>query len=288
MRDPVSRRSFLLASAGLVIGAACGGGGNDNAGDDDSIKVDKPTEDNLPKDLSLVVASYVHVAGIDERVTVALLQGSGPYKTTEPVELSIDGQPVQSKMYNEGISLPYFLTRHRFDKPGVHDIKAKVGGRTLSTVVQVADPASVKVPYPGKPLIRTSTPTVANPQGVNPLCTLQPACPLHDVSLDAALDEKKPLALLFATPALCQSQLCGPVLQNLLALRDEFSGKVRMLHAEIFTNLQGQTVTPAVTAYALESEPFLFLAGADGIVRDRLDNAYDKAEVREALTRLVA
>jgi hypothetical protein len=71
-------------------------------------------------------------------------------------------------------------------------------------------------------------------------------------------------------------------------MRDEFGAKVRMVHAEIFTDLSGKTLTPAVKAFSLDSEPFLFLAGADGIVRDRLDNAYDKVELREALTRLVA
>lgn len=286
MRNPVSRRSFLLASAGLVVGAACGGNGKDGP-----IAVDKPTTTaagSVPRDLSLVVASYVHVAGIDERVTVALIRESGPFKADGPVPITIDGAPVEAKMHQEGIALPYFLLRHRFDKPGVHDIKATVGGRELSAAVTVVDPAAAKVPYPGKPLIKVPTPTVVENRGVSPICTMRPTCPLHDVSLDAALDEKKPLAVLFATPALCQSQLCGPVLENLLAVRDEFSGKVRMLHVEIFTDLQGQTSSPAVKAYGLESEPFLFLAGADGVVRDRLDNAYDRTEVREALTRLTA
>jgi hypothetical protein len=82
--------------------------------------------------------------------------------------------------------------------------------------------------------------------------------------------------------------LCGPVLGNLLAARDEFGAKVRMLHVEIYTDLSGKTIAPAVEAYGLESEPFLFLAGADGMVRERLDNAYDKAEVRDALARLTA
>jgi hypothetical protein len=242
----------------------------------------------LPRDLSLVVASYVHVTGIDQRLTVALIQGSGPFKTDAPVSLAIDGQPVEAVKHTEGISLPYFLMRHRFDNAGVHNIEATVSGKTLKTVVEVGDAAAAKVPVPGKPLIRTATPTALSPMGVNPVCTAQPACPLHDVSLDAALNEKRPVALLFATPALCQSALCGPVLQNLLAMREEFGTKVRMLHAEIYTDLQGKTLTPAVQAYHLESEPFLFLAGADGVVRDRLDNAYDRVEVRQALSRLVA
>jgi hypothetical protein len=43
-----------------------------------------------------------------------------------------------------------------------------------------------------------------------------------------------------------------------------------------------------VQAFHLDQEPFLFLAGADGVVRDRLDNAVDTAEMRAALTQLVS
>jgi hypothetical protein len=280
VRHPVSRRSFLLASAGLAV-AACG-----KKKPDIDVTSDTTT---APKDVSLVVASYVHVAGIDERVTVALINANaGPVKADGPVAISIDGKPVEAVLHSEGISLPYYLIRHRFDAPGIHNIVAKAGKQTFTTPIEVGDAAAAKIPIPGKPLIRTATPTVADGRGVNPICTRQPACPLHDVSLDAALDENRPIAVLFATPALCQSQLCGPVLDNLLAARDEFGGKVRMLHSEIYVDLQGKTLTPAVEAYHLESEPFLFLAGADGVVRERLDNAYDKAEVRSALSKLVA
>jgi hypothetical protein len=279
--NPVSRRSFLLAGAGLVAAAACG---KSKPGE---VQVDK-NDPGLPVDLSLVVASYIHVAGMDQRVTVALIQGSGPFKATGPVPITIDGRPVDAVLHSDGISLPYYLIRHRFEQPGVHAIEAVVQGKKLNTPIEVAEASASKVPLPGQPLIRVPTPTVADGRGVSPICTRQPACPLHDVSLDAALDEKKPIALLFATPALCQSALCGPVLDSLLVMRDEFGSKVRMVHVEIYTDLQGKTTAPAVKAYNLDSEPFLFLAGADGVVRDRLDNAYDKTELREALGRLVA
>jgi hypothetical protein len=163
-----------------------------------------------------------------------------------------------------------------------------VGGKTLTAPLQVVDPSAVQVPVPGRPMVRVATPTVADGRGVNPVCTRQPACPLHDVSLDAALDEHRPLAVLFSTPALCQSRLCGPVLDRLLEQRDAFGSKVRFLHVEIYTDLGGKTLVPAVEAYHLEGEPFLFLAGADGVVRERLDNAYDRGELRGALDRLVA
>lgn len=262
----------------MAVATACGRGRSE-------VEVRRPPPGD--RALSLVVASYVHVTGIDQRVTVALFRGDRPFKPTAPVQVTVDGRPVPAEVHDEGIELPYLLLRHRFDRPGPATVRATYEGAAATAALEVEDPAAAAVPFPGRPMISVATPTVADHRGVEPICTREPPCPLHDVSLDAALGERRPLALLFATPALCQSRLCGPVLDHLLAEQATFSGRIRFLHSEIYTDRSGRTLTPAVQAYHLESEPFLFLAGPDGAVRDRLDNAYDRAEVRYALARLV-
>lgn len=277
----LSRREFLLAGAGLAVAAACGG--------DDDVEVRREDRASQPGP-ALVVASFVHVAGIDERVTLAFLnaEATGPVRPDRPVRVSIDGQPVAAELHDDGIDLPYLLVRHRFATPGHATVRASYGGSSFTAALQVLDPGEVQMPFPGRPMISTATPTVAEPLGVDPICTRQPACPLHDVSLDAALAEGRALAVLFATPALCESRLCGPVLDNLLAERDAFADRVRFIHVEIFKTLsRGAPLVDAVNAYHLRGEPVLFLAGADGVVRERLDNAYDRREIGDALARLV-
>ncbi|HEX2039631.1 MAG TPA: hypothetical protein VHF47_07860 [Acidimicrobiales bacterium] len=282
------RRSFLLASAGLVAAAACNRPGSDRP------DIEVESEDSGPSDVALVTASYVHVTGLDERLTLALVRDNGPEVLREPLDVTItdpDGKKlgtVRGELHADGIPLPYLLVRRRFDRTGVYEAAVRYNGRTLETTFTVEDPARVQVPVPGRPLIATPTPTVADGRGVSPICTRDPVCPLHDVSLDAALAERRPMAVLFSTPALCKSQLCGPVLENLLSQHAAFGSRVRFLHVEIYTDTSGKTTAPAVQAYHLESEPFLFLAGADGVVRERLDNAFDRAEAKAALERLVA
>src|SRR3546814_12918171 len=78
---------------------------------------------------------------------------------------------------------------------------------------QVADLSVVK---PGDAIPAVATPTPTDARGVNPICTAEPACPLHDVSLADALGEGRPIALLVATPAFCQIAICRPVLALLL------------------------------------------------------------------------
>ena len=292
--SPLSRREFLLAGAGLaglaVVGA-CGGGDDD---ENVTARVSEPSGDGTSTTaaagFSLVVASFTHVVGIDERLTVALLtsQRSGPLTLDGPVELEIDGQPVESSVHSDGTPLPYLLARHRFTKAGPAMVAATYKGATGEAAVAVSDPSEVKVPYPGKAMISVPSPTAAATLGVDPICTANAMCPLHDISLDAALAEKRPMAVLFSTPARCQSRLCGPVLDTLLSQRDAFADRVRFLHVEIFKARSGNELSPTVSSYSLAAEPVLFLAGADGVVRERIDNAFDRVEARAALARLVA
>jgi hypothetical protein len=288
----MNRREFLLASAGLALVAACGGGDED---DGTVARVSTPDgETEAGKALNVVAVSYLHVAGIDQRLALGILndQGTGPMALEGAVEVTIGGKPVEAAVHSgNGTPIPYLLVRHRFDAPGPTMAKVTLEGRSGEAAIDVKDPGGLQLPIPGRPMIVTPSPTPANTLGVDPICTRKPACPLHDTSLDAALAEKRPLAVLFSTPALCQSQFCGPVLDNLLSQQAEFGDRVRFLHVEIYADLSGkQNLAPTVKAYHLQEagEPILFLAGADGVVRERIDNAFDRVEAKAALEQLVA
>ena len=282
----MNRREFLVAGAGLAFLAACG---SDGDGDDVVARVTDSSGTTPSRSLNLVVATYYHVAGIDERVTAAIInaEGTGPVPLDDSVELSIDGQPLEVTIHQDGTPLPYMLAHHRFAGPGTPMLRATFKGATGEAALQVVDAGALKVPSPGQPMLVTPSPTAADTLGVDPICTADPICPLHEVSLDTALAEKRPLAVLFSTPARCESRFCGPVLDTLISQRAAFIDQVRFLHVEIFKTRTGNDLAPTVAAYGVDKEPVLFLAGADGIVRERLDNAYDRVEAKAALERLV-
>ena len=76
----------------------------------------------------------------------------------------------------------------------------------------------------------------------------------------------KPVAVLFATPARCQSQYCGPVLDSLLPLVGDYQDRVDIVHVDIYKDLRTNETSPTVTAWNLPSEPWLF--GVDATGRD--------------------
>lgn len=279
----ISRRTFLGATAALAVASACGGGGRQAAS----------TTTTAPQPLNLVVGSFQVLAGSEQRVAFGVLNGQRPVPDKTEVEVSFAavGEPAgefsPATRRDDGIEeRPLYVAHHTFAAPGMYTATARVGRRTAEAAVQVIDPATSKVPVPGQPLPSFPTPTTADPRGVNPICTRQTPCPWHDISLDAALAEGKPIVLLVATPALCQSAVCGPVLDILLDVKADFESSVRFIHAEVFTDSSGKTTTAAVQALKLENEPFLFLIGADGLVRERFDGPYDRAEARAALASL--
>jgi hypothetical protein len=64
---------------------------------------------------------------------------------------------------------------------------------------------------------------------------------------------------------------------------------VQFVHAEVYTNaaavgdVNRADLAPVIDAYGLTFEPSLFVADASGTIVARLDNVYDRVELREAL-----
>ncbi|HZQ59312.1 MAG TPA: hypothetical protein VFA84_14830, partial [Acidimicrobiales bacterium] len=195
------------------------------------------------------------------------------------------GPPLGTVVHANGPEPNYALTTYTFPQPGNYQVRATFRGRTLGLPLTVTAPSASATPTIGQKMVSVATPTTASAGGVNPICTAQPQCPFHAVSLDAALAAHKPVALQFATPALCQSKFCGPVLSNLVAVSAPWRDRVTFIHAEIYTDLTGQTETPAVKAWGLQHEPMLYLGDATGTIVARIDNLFDQDEARAALTK---
>ena len=299
MVTPISRRTLLAAGAALAVAAACGG-----SDDDDTTTATDATEpegsQQGPDQLEVILATAQLLAGVEQRVTAGVLLDAEPLTTADGVQFSFGrdlskmGKLQPAEYHAEGIEdRPYYKSTFRFDEPGQWFLGVQLGDKQGTTALRVIDPSTSKVPIPGAPMIPVTTPTTASSEGVDPICTADPVCPFHAVSLDAALKAGKPVAAVFSTPALCQSRVCGPVLGVLVDEATPFADRIQFVHVEVYRSLEGdfskrESLSPGMLAYNLTFEPVVFFAGADGIVRERLDGPYDAVEARGALERLAA
>jgi len=94
--------------------------------------------------------------------------------------------------------------------------------------------------------------------------------------------------VLFATPALCQTRYCGPVLNELLSVRAAYEDRVTFVHVEIYRTLTGgNDESPTVQAWNIPYEPFFFTIDGSGTIRGRLDAAFGRDEITPRLEALV-
>lgn len=112
----------------------------------------------------------------------------------------------------------------------------------------------------------------------------------YALSLDEALGNGKPTVVIFATPAFCTSQTCGPMLDQVQALSSDHPD-VNFLHIEIYENLDAETfeelrTVAAVMEWGLPSEPWVFFIDATGMVTARLEGSASEAEINAAISSM--
>ena len=288
----LSRREVLAAGAGLLVAAACGGSDDDATGPPTSAG-DATTGAVL---LKLFDANRLP-AGNEVRLPFGIGDADGTPRTSGPPELELgiateEGELVTTLTavrHGEGLPRSYYPVITTLPEPGIYRVRTIIDGAGVEGAIQVVPPSEApSTPGPGDGMLPITTPTTTDPQGVDPICTRKPPCPLHDASLDDALQRGMPVAFLIATPAFCAVRICGPVVDVLAAELEAYGDRITMVHAEVFTNLEAEETTEAVKAYEIVSEPVLYLAGADGVIRRRYDVIFDRAELRAGLDSLLA
>lgn len=142
-------------------------------------------------------------------------------------------------------------------------------------------------PGVGQRAISVVTPTPGHLHGVSRLCTRKPVCPMHEISLDAALRAHKPIVFTIASPLLCTSRTCGPVVDEVLDLRARHKSDVIFLHAEPYKGDTAGALSPAATAWKIPSEPWTWIIDHSGVVRVRFEGPVVAAEIEPALAKVL-
>lgn len=122
---------------------------------------------------------------------------------------------------------------------------------------------------------------------------LQPNPELYRASLAQAITNGKPTVLLFATPAFCQTRLCGPSYEIVSALQQIYGDAVNFIHIEVYSGLPNPTVNnwqidPAMTAFGIETEPWVFMIGKTGTITYRVEGMFTQDEIERHLKPLLS
>jgi hypothetical protein len=143
-------------------------------------------------------------------------------------------------------------------------------------------------PDVGDRAIRMNTLTGADVGGdLTKLSTRVP--PADDLLKDDFADVlgKKPVVLLFATPALCQSRTCGPVVDIAEQVRAQNGKGVTFIQQEIYRdNDPGKPVRPQVARWRLPTEPWAFVIDRHGKIASRFEGVFSVGELARAVAQV--
>jgi hypothetical protein len=149
---------------------------------------------------------------------------------------------------------------------------------------EVAVAASSPIPDVGQRAPDIATDTAASVHGDTALLTTRkPPESMASVSLRQVLG-RRPVALLFSTPQLCTSRVCGPVTDVAVSLQHEFGNRITFIHQEVYVdNDPSKGLRPQLQAFHLRTEPWLFAINRRGVIVARLEGAFGVNQLRAAL-----
>ena len=170
--------------------------------------------------------------------------------------------------------------------------------RQVQADFDVAETSST--PAIGTPVVPLDTPTVTGADANLATVTtdIKPDARFYETSVAEALAAGKPFVLVFATPAFCQTAICGPTLDTVKAVARDYPNltfinvepyKMVMTDGRLQPALDGSGQLQAASwtdAWGLRTEPWVFVVGADGTMAAKFEGTLGADELRAALDSL--
>ena len=175
------------------------------------------------------------------------------------------------------------------------------GGATVRISFAAAVAAAPMALRPGDAAPKIATPiATADSHGAAGISTdPTPLARFYERSAADLLAAKRPFMIVFASPAFCVSQACGPTLKIVRAAAANFPS-VEILHVEPYVmSWDGQRPLPVMKgghlqpnpiaeAWRLPVEPWIFTVGPDGTILRSYEGVVSLEELDAALEELAA
>ena len=189
----------------------------------------------------------------------------------------------------------YFGAEVTLPQPGNWQFVAVIDLNGQRSAGRGAVPVLAKaVAQTGTKALAVASPVATSPAELKKICTRVPPCRLHAISLDKAIASGRPTVACFATPLLCQSRMCGPVVDEVIVAAGKVpAGKANFIHVEEFlqpdpSKPNTTQLSPTFKAWGFQTEPWTVVIDRHGIIRDRFEGPVTAAQVEQAVRPLLA
>ncbi len=186
------------------------------------------------------------------------------------------------------------VTELAFDAAGDWSVEANVprtnGSQELAEVrFEVLEhPKSVRVGDPAPPSQNRTLADVADVADLTTGSFYDEE--LYRYSVADAIERKRPFVVVFASPAFCTNAVCGPQVEVVSELREQYAEDADFIHVDLFQNpqeIQGDLSraieTELLDEWGLISQEWTYVIGADGNVAARFENFVGAGELTQAI-----
>jgi hypothetical protein len=224
------------------------------------------------------VATNEFLAAEDREATMLLRDEDGTPVGTYELEF-VETVPNVRGIYSTTVNIP---------EAGVYQITVDAEGFNESGPSGFAasdDPVNVSR---GESAPATPTRTIHDFPDLAIISSDQEPDPLmYELSVDEAISNGRPTLIVFATPAFCASQACGPMLDQVKGMRSDYPD-VDFIHVEVYQDLQVEkqedlVVVEAVVDWGLPSEPWVYVVDEAGVVSALFEGAVTDIDLAAAL-----
>ena len=294
------RIPLLMAVCFIALMAACGGSG----------VIVPPTEEFGGPEFNAVVVTSDLAVG-KERLSFGVRRNHGPPLEAENATVRTFYLPpnTESREARETLSAEYeawpflggvFVIHPTLDTAGTWELETEFTStdgleviaksafqvKESSATPAIGDPAPVSVTVKASEVADLSHITTdPNPDRA-----------LYELSIHEALAEAKPLVVLFATPAFCVTATCGPLVEDLSAIREQIGGSANFVHVEVYRDPHliesGQRpgrddTVDAVREWGLPTEPWTFIVDDQGIIHAKFESYAPPATIKSSLEEVL-
>ena len=290
-----------------LLAVACSGG--------NEVKFSNVVEIGGDNATPIIISSDLSVG--TERLSVGLLKDSAPVKNAE-VQFNVyklDGDQgtlrsqvkatdvhidqIATEKHADGTtetheagSIGVYVANVEFDSPGEWGLSltGKADGKDIGQLqvrfqVQPQE-IGVAVGAPAPKSIQTLMGDVASLEEID--TSPKPDPQMHSMTIDEAVSSGKVTVIAFATPTFCRSAVCGPVKLLVDDLFSKYGTQANFVHVEPYDLPKARAgklepIPLLENEWRLETEPWVFIVGKDGLVSAKFEAAVSNDELATAL-----
>lgn len=261
-----------------------------------------PAVDAPPSELQAVVVASQLVVG-RQRVPIGILYRNSPVNDasvrvrayrqvpTDPLATEADAPFKGEGLEGKGV----YVAQLSFGAPGqwVGEIAVRRAASAPALIrLRLTVTTTSSVPSVGEPAPASRNPARKDVSDVSEIDSGSPPNDMHEISIADAIAQRRPMLVVFATPAFCTSQTCAPQIKAVQALQPSYRDRLAFIHVEIYRNFRPDPskmeFTPTMREWRLQSEPWVFLVDRAGLIRAAFEGPTAADEIRAAIESMLS